>query len=183
MVIRSLSPILINSKRVVKRRTRRTRTMNLPPEATPAVANGTEIPNQSSAAPEGQAQPNVSWTGSDTNGQSVKAPVWMKLKPRKPPQEEQKPPKLSEKMKHLSPLFESQPPELQWNMYRNTKNMLELKEKILRKSESLARSQDDYYYDENDKDPEGKAKKKPFVHTSCWVKSPLSCNETIRTDD
>ena len=64
-------------------------------------------------------------------------------------------------MKHLSQLFELQPTELQWNMLRNTKNMLELQEKTLRKSESLARSKEDYYYDENDKDPEGKAKKKP----------------------
>ena len=67
-------------------------------------------------------------------------------------------------------------------MYDNAKYMLDLCEKIRRKTESLSRSDDEHYHDGNDLDPEGKPKQNPFVHSSCRLKSPLSCNEMIRKD-
>ena len=140
-----------------------------------------DIENSNSIEPAAAPAANDTLTGPASGGQSVKAPVWMKTRPTVPPNEEQKPPKLGERMKHLSSLFASHTNELQWTMHRNTKCMLELCEKIHRKSESLSRS-DETYRDDHDLDSEGKAKEKPFVHTSCRLKSPLSCNEMIRKD-
>ena len=54
--------------------------------------------------------------------------------------------------------------------------------KIHRKSESLSRPKEAFYLDKYNKDSEGKAKQKPFVHSSCRLKSPLSCNDMIRKD-
>ena len=85
-------------------------------------------------------------------------------------------------MKHLAPKFESQTNELQWTMYDNAKCMLNLCEKIHRKTKSLSRSNDEHYYDKHDLDPEGKPKQKTFVHSSFRLKSPLSCNKMIRKD-
>jgi len=51
-----------------------------------------------------------------------------------------------------------------------------------RKEESLSRPTQEHYFDEHDKDSEGKAKQKPFVHSSCRLKPPLSCNDMIRKD-
>ena len=60
--------------------------------------------------------------------------------------------------------------------------MLGLYEKIRRKEKILSRPNQDHYIDEHDKDSEGKAKQKPFVHSSCRLKSPLSCNGMIQKD-
>merc|ERR1711966_310459 len=125
---------------------------------------------------------NASPTGPATGGQPVKAPIWMKPRPKETPKEKQKAPRLGEKMKHIAPVFESQTNNLQWTMYDNAKCMLDHCEKIHRKTESLSRTDDEYYHDENELDPEGKPKQKPFVHSSCRLKSPLSCNEMIRKD-
>ena len=65
---------------------------------------------------------------------------------------------------------------------QNTKCMRELREKNRRKVKSLSRTEEDFYYDKHDKDSEGKAKKKPFVHSSCRLKSVLSCSDMIRKD-
>ena len=67
-------------------------------------------------------------------------------------------------------------------MYDNAKCMLDLCEKIHRKIESLSRSANEHYYDEHDLNPEGKPEQNPFVHSSCRLKSPLSCNNMIRKD-
>ena len=67
-------------------------------------------------------------------------------------------------------------------MYDNAKCMLDLCEKIHSKTKSLSRSKNEHYYDENDLDPEGKPKQNPSVHSSCRLKSPLSCNDMIRKD-
>ena len=141
-----------------------------------------DIENSNSIEPAAAPAANDTLTGPASGGQSVKAPVWMKTRPTVPPNEEQKPPKLGERMKHLSPLFESHTNELQWTMHRNTKCMLELCEKIHRKSESLSRPKDSFYLDDNDRDSEGRAKQKSCVHTSCRLKSPLSYNNMIRKD-
>ena len=140
------------------------------------------IENPPSTDPADGATTNASPTGPATGGQPVKAPIWMKPRPKETPKEKQKAPRLGEKMKHLAPVFESQTNELQWTMYDNAKCMLDHCEKIHRKTESLSRTDDEYYHDENELDPEGKPKQKPFVHSSCRLKSPLSCNETIRKD-
>ena len=87
------------------------------------------IENPDSIVPLGAPAANDNLTGPASGGQSVKALVWMKTRPTAPPNEEQKPPKLGERMKHLSPVFESQTKELQWTMHRNTNCMLELCEK------------------------------------------------------
>ena len=85
-------------------------------------------------------------------------------------------------MKHLASTFESQTNELQRTMHDNAKCILNLCEKIHRKTESLSRSDDEHYHAENDLNPEGKPKQKPFVHSSCRLKSQLSCNYVIRKD-
>ena len=59
-------------------------------------------------APSGVPSPIDNLTGSVSDGQPAKACGWMKLRPRETPKEELKSSKLSKKMKHLSPLFESQ---------------------------------------------------------------------------
>ena len=152
------------------------------PSTTSGPADATGIENLHSTAPVGGATSTASPTGPAPGSPPAKAPIWMKTRPLKPPPEKQKPPRLGEKMKHLSPLFESQTNELQWTMHDNAKCMLDLCEKIHRKTESLSRPEVEYYYDENDLDAEGKPKQKPFVHSSCRLKSPLSCNEMIRKD-
>ena len=86
--------------------------------------------NTNSIAPAEAPAANDNLTGPAPGGQSVKAPAWMKTRPTVPPNEEQKPPKLGERMKHLSSLFASHTNELQWTMHRNTKCMLELCEKF-----------------------------------------------------
>ena len=86
-------------------------------------------------------------------------------------------------MKHLASTFESQTNELQRTMHDNAKCMLNLCEKIHRKTESLSRSENEHYFDEHDLGPEGKPKQKSFVHSSCRLKSPLSCNEMTRKDE
>ena len=150
------------------------------PATAPAEATDTE--NMNSTAPAGAPTAHDNLTGPAQGKLSVKVPVWLKIRPTVPANEEQKLPKLGERMKHLSPVFESQTNELQWTMHRNTKCMLELCEKNHRKSESLSRPVESFYLDDHDRDTEGRAKQKPFVHTSCRLKSPLSCNEMTRKD-
>ena len=94
-----------------------------------ATADATATENTNSAAPAGAPAAHDNLTGPAQGKLSVKAPVWWKTRPTVPPNEEQKPPKLGERMKHLSPVFESQTKELQWTMHRNTNCMLELCEK------------------------------------------------------
>ena len=109
-----------------------------------------------------------------TDNLSTKAPIWMKPRPTKPPKEKQKSSRLGEKLKYLAPIFESQPNELQWTMMNdNVKCMLNLCEKVHRKTESLSRSENEHYYDEHDLNSEGKPKRNSFVRSSCRLKSPL----------
>ena len=147
---------------------------------TSGPADATGIENPHSTAPVDGATATASPTGPAPGRQSTKAPIWMKPRPVKPPPEKQKPPRLGEKMKHLSSLFESQTNELQWTMHDNAKCMLNLCEKIHRKTKSLYRSKNKHYYNEHDLDSERKPKQKPFVHSSCWLKSPLTRNGIIR---
>ena len=144
------------------------------------VAEGTAT--AVAAVPASPPQPRNTSTGPVPDGPPVTVPKWVKEQPATPPTNEQKPPKLGAKVKHLAPLFESHPIKLQWIMQRNTKSMLDLHEKIVRKTESLSRAANAHYSDAHDRDAEGKAKKKPFVHTSLRIKPLLSCSETVRND-
>ena len=153
MVIPVLQVLCLTSQqRVIERRTRRTRPMN--PSTTSGPADATGIENLHSTAPVDGATSTASPTGPAPGSPPAKAPVWMKTRPLKPPPEKQKPPRLGEKMKHLSPLFESQTNKLQWTMHDNAKCMLDLCEKIHRKTENLSRPENAHYYDKDDLDPE-----------------------------
>ena len=67
-------------------------------------------------------------------------------------------------------------------MYDNAKCMLDLCEKIHRKTESLSRSENEHCYNKHDLKLEEKPELKPFVYSSCRLKSPLSCNGMIIKD-
>ena len=150
--------------------------------ATSESVEAMSIENPPSTDPDDGATTNASPTGPATGGQPVKASIWMKPRPKETPKEKQKPPRLGEKMKHLAPIFELQPNELQWSMHDNVKCMLDLREKIHGKTECLSRSKNEHYYDGHDLDSEGKPKQKPFVHFSCRLKTSLSCNDMNRKD-
>ena len=117
--------------------TRRTRPMEQTTQAT-TTAGAAGSGNPHPAAPFGPPSPINNLTGSIPDGQPAKAPDWMKIRPKGMPKEEPKPPKLSKEMKHLLPLFKSQPIELQWTMHQNTKCMLDHYEKNCRKYETLS---------------------------------------------
>ena len=160
---------------------RRTRPMDLQ-NNTSGSADAAGIENLPSTAHTNGAAATASLNGPAQGGQPTKAPIRIKPRPVKPLKERETPPRLGEKMKHLAPIFGSQPNELQWTMHDNAKCILDLCEKIHRKTESLSQFKNEHYYDEHDLDPEGKPKQKPFVHSSCRLKSQLSCNYVIRKD-
>ena len=115
-------------KLVIECQMRRTRPMDLQNNTSgSADAEGTKNPHLT--APTDGAAATAIQTGPAPGKQPTKAPVWMKPCPEKPPKERQKLPRLGEKMKHLAPIFESQPNELQWTMHDNTKCVLDLREK------------------------------------------------------
>ena len=121
--------MLIHNKRVIERRMRRTRPMDLQ-NNTSGSADAAGIENLPSTAHTNGAAATASLNGPAQGGQPTKAPIRIKPRPVKPLKERETPPRLGEKMKHLAPIFGSQPNELQWTMHDNAKCILDLCEKI-----------------------------------------------------
>ena len=95
-----------------------------------------------------------------------------------------KPPKVPPKLQHLKGELETQSTTLQWIIVKKHQAMLDIREKISHKVDSLSEeAKQRHYYDKFDLDSDGKPKKKPFVYPCLRDAPKITCSKRVRCDD
>jgi hypothetical protein len=113
--------------------------------------------------------PLTAQSGPNRYRQTVTTIIWQLKKPQKTPNNEMKTPKLSKKMKHLQPCFESQSFELQWTMYnKSKKSMLGFQEGIRWKTNSLIHHNNATYHHKHNINRETRPTEKNHLLKALW---------------